>query len=406
MKKTLIFLLCGICCAGTMTLNKQNTSVAAYTPSNYTVENKEETQAVHSVEGLNVKGKSAYLMDYASQTPIYAKNERERLPIASMCKIMTLLLTFEALDSGALSMDEEIMISERAASMGGSQVFLEANAKYSVKELIKSIVVCSANDSCVALAEKIAGNEDVFTARMNEKAKALGANDTLFANCTGLPKEPQYSCAKDVAIMLKALLSHKEYYDFGSVWMDKFAHPKGRFTEITNTNKLVRFYDGCDGGKTGFTNQAGFCLAATAKRNDMRIISVVIGEESSANRFDDVRGMFDYAFANYCVTPVVEADIQTEQSAYVSAGKTKSVAGIPVRSSYIFSRRGEKTDVCVETRYHNGLRAPIKKGQIIGEIVVYKDGVEIDKVPLSASENVESANFFDRLGDVARGWNG
>ena len=409
MKKTLIFLLCGLCFAGTMTLNKQKTSVSAYTPSNYsnyTVEKREETQAVNSVEGLQVKGKSAYLMDYASQTPIYAKNEKERLPIASMCKIMTLILTFEALDSGALSMDEEIMISERAASMGGSQVFLEANAKYSVKELIKSIVVCSANDSCVALAEKIAGNEDVFTARMNEKAKALGANDTLFANCTGLPKEPQYSCAKDVAVMLKALLSHKEYYTFGSVWMDKFMHPKGRFTEITNTNKLIRFYDGCDGGKTGFTNQAGFCLAATAKRNDMRIISVVIGEESSANRFDDVRGMFDYAFANYCVTPVVEADIQMEQSAYVSAGKTKSVVGIPVRSSYIFNRRGEKADVCVETRYHSGLRAPIKKGEIIGEIVVYKDGVEIDKVPLSASENVESANFFDRLGDVARGWNG
>ena len=140
MKKTLIFLLCGLCFAGTMTLNKQKTSVSAYTPSNYTVEKREETQAVNSVEGLQVKGKSAYLMDYASQTPIYVKNEKERLPIASMCNFMTLLLTFEALDSGALSMDEEIMISERAASMGGTQEFLEANAKYSVKELIKSIV--------------------------------------------------------------------------------------------------------------------------------------------------------------------------------------------------------------------------------------------------------------------------
>ena len=353
---------------------------------------------------LHIRAKSSYLCDYATGTLIYAQNETAHLPIASMCKIMTLILSFEAIDEGVIRMDEEIMVSERAASMGGSQVFLEANAKYPVKELIKSIVVCSANDSCVAMAERVAGSEAVFIDKMNEKAKQLGANDTLFANCTGLPKEPQYSCAKDVAIMLKELLKHEEYYEFGGVWMEKFQHPKGRYTEITNTNKLVRFYDGCDGGKTGFTNQAGFCLAATAKRNDMRIISVVIGEENSANRFEDVRTMFDYAFANYSMTPIVEANVPLQQSANVNGGKEKTVNVCPQRSAFSFLKRGEKATVTLETNFQS-VRAPIQKGQVVGEIVVYKDNVESERVPLIAEKDVAKANIFDRFRDVAGGWN-
>ena len=239
---------------------------------------------------------------------------------------------------------------------------------------------------------------------MNEKAKQLGANDTLFANCTGLPKEPQYSCAKDVAIMLKALLAHKTYFDYGKVWLDKFQHPEGRYTEITNTNKLVRFYDGCDGGKTGFTNQAGFCLAATAKRKDMRIISVVIGEENSKNRFDDVRTMFDYAFANYTTLPIVEAGVPLDKTASVSSGKENFVTVAPIRSSSAFAKRGEKPNVTMETQF-NALRAPVKKGDLAGEIIVYKDNVEMDRVPLVACSDVKRANFFDSFKDVAEGWN-
>ena len=335
---------------------------------------------------------------------MFSQNEKEHLPIASMCKIMTLLLAFDAIETGALDINEEIMVSERAASMGGSQVFLEANAKYPVKELIKSIVVCSANDSCVAMAERIAGGESIFVERMNAKAKEIGANDTLFANCTGLPKEPQYSCAKDAAIMLKNLLSHEEYFEYGKVWMDKFMHPKGRYTEITNTNKLVRFYDGCDGGKTGFTNEAGFCLAATAKRDNLRVISVVIGEQNSANRFEDTRAMFDYAFANYTVTPVVEAGSILEKKAVVSGGKEKSVTVTPSRTASVFLRRGEKSGVTMEVNL-NKLKAPVDKGENAGELVLFKDGVEIDRVALIACEKVEKATFLDRLKDIARNWN-
>lgn len=364
---------------------------------------KYEQVATNSTANLQIRAKSSYLMDFSTGTVMFAQNERAHLPIASMCKIMTLILSFDAIEAGIMDMNEELVVSERAASMGGSQVFLEANAKYPVKELIKSVVVCSANDSCVALAERIAGSEAVFTEKMNEKAKLLGANDTLFANCTGLPKEPQYSCAKDVAIMLKELLSHEEYYDFGKVWLDKFNHPKGRYTEITNTNKLVRFYEGCDGGKTGFTNQAGFCLAATAKRNDTRVISVVIGEENSQNRFEDVRTMFDYAFANYVTSPIVEANVPLDDTAFVNGGKIKTVAIYPERSAFAFCRRGEKPNVMIETNLAT-LRAPLKKGERVGEIIVYKDNVEVDRVPLVAASDVEKANFFDRFRDVARGW--
>jgi len=271
--------------------------------------------------------------------------------------------------------------------------------------LIKSIIVCSANDSCVAMAERIAGNESIFTDKMNEKAKEIGATNTLFANCTGLPKEPQYSCAKDVALMLKALLQHEEYYQFGKVWMDKFIHPEGRYTEITNTNKLVRFYEGCDGGKTGFTNEAGFCLAATAKRKNMRIVSVVIGEENSKNRFDDVRTMFDYAFANYTMSPIVESGAILEERAVVSGGKIKTVSVCPQRSAFAFSKRGEKLNYSTQTNFFK-VSAPVKKGQTVGEIVVFKDGIEVDKVSLVANEEIEKANFLDYFKDIARKWNG
>ena len=366
----------------------------------------EEAICVGSTQGvdLQTRANSAYLMDFDTQTMMYAHNESARLPIASMCKIMTLLLSFDAIHDGSMDMEEEICVSERASSMGGSQVFLEANAKYSVKNLIKSIVVCSANDSCVAMAERIAGSEELFVDKMNEKAKEIGANNTLFANCTGLPKEPQYSCAKDVALMFKHLLEYDEYYEFGKVWMDKFNHPEGRYTEITNTNKLVRFYDGCDGGKTGFTNEAGFCLAATAKRGNLRVVSVVIGEESSANRFEDVRTSFDYAFAHYTNSVIAEAGVALEQSVTVNGGKEKSVSVCPARSVYTLEKRGEKSDVDVEICYES-VKAPIEKGEKLGELIVFQNGIEINRVSLLAMESIKKANFFDCLREIAQNWN-
>ena len=354
---------------------------------------------------LQLNAKAAYMMDWASGTEIYSSNATDRLPIASMCKIMTLILCFDAIDAGNLSLDEMISVSEHAASMGGSQVFLEANAQYPARELIKSIIVCSANDSCVAMAERIAGSDTLFTDKMNARAKELGAENTLFANCTGLPKEPQYSCAHDVAKMLAELVSHEEYFSFSKIWMDKFQHPQGRYTEISNTNRLVRFYEGCDGGKTGFTNQAGFCLAATAKRGGMRLISVVIGEDSSDHRFGDIRTMFDYAFATYTLKTVVDENNPLSETAEVSGGKTKSVTVRPERSSHIFSKRGDTENVTLDVQIKNRVKAPIRAGDKVGEIIVYKDNVEIDRVSVVANESAEAAGFLDHIRRVAQGWN-
>lgn len=366
--------------------------------------NGDEIVQVSAERSLEVSAKSAYLMDYNSGTVVYAKNELEPLPIASMCKIMTLILAFDAVDEGKLTLDECVTVSERAASMGGSQVFLEAGGEYTVANLIKSIVVCSANDSCVAIAERLCGDEQSFTDKMNEKAVELGAENTLFANCTGLPKEPQYSCAKDVAIFLRELTSHEDYFKFSRIWTDRFDHPKGRYTDISNTNKLIRFYEGCDGGKTGFTNQAGFCLAATARRGDMRIISVVIGEKSSDVRFKDVRAMFDYTFSNYTLKTVVDENNLLEQTARVQNGKQKSVAVRAERGSYLFCKRGEDVDVALEVRLKKA-KAPIKAGECVGEIVVYRDSVEIDRIGVVAAESVKKADLWDRLKIFSAAWN-
>ena len=183
-----------------------------------------------------------------------------------MCKVMTLTLALEAVDNGQLSLDEYITASENASSMGGSQVFLASGCQYKVDQLIKSIVVCSANDSCVALSEKLAGNEESFVAMMNSKAQEIGCTDTLFSNCTGLPKPTQYSCAKDVALMFRNLLKFENYFNYSKIWLEDFVHPDNRTTSMTNTNKLLKKYKLCDGGKTGFTNEAGFCFTATAKK--------------------------------------------------------------------------------------------------------------------------------------------
>lgn len=352
---------------------------------------------------LAPNAKAAYLADGESGRVVYARDETKRLPIASMCKIMTLVLCFDEIEKGTLSLDEEITVSKNASSMGGSQVFLEEGGKYPVVELLKSIAVCSANDSCVAMAERISGDEEMFCARMNERAAELGAENTLFSNCTGLPRDPQYSCAKDVALFLKELIRHKEYFSLSRIWTDRFFHPKGRYTDISNTNRLVRFYDGCDGGKTGYTSQAGFCLAATAKRGEMRLISVVIGEKSSDERFSESKKLLDYAFANYTVKTLVESEPIAEK-AEVTGGKTKYLAVRPERASRVFSKKGETLDVVLDVRTEKKVKAPVKEGDRIGEIVVYESGTEIDRVELVSCETVERAGISDRLKEVASLW--
>lgn len=350
--------------------------------------------------------KSAYLMDFYSCTPVFSKEENLRLPIASMCKIMTLVLCFDEINSGGLTFDEDITVSKYASSMGGSQVFLESGNAYKAGELIKSIAVCSANDSCVAMAERVSGSVSAFVDRMNARARELGANDTLFANCTGLPKETQYSTAHDVALMLRELLKNDEYYTFSGVWTEKFVHSPERYTEMTNTNKLIRTYSGCDGGKTGFTNQAGFCLAATAKRGDMRVISVIIGSATSAERFNGVKNMFDYAFANYTQKIVADSSQPLPERVNVIGGKTEGVEAVLERDGYVFARKnGEGLTVSTEFVPDENITAPVKKGDRVGELIVFKNGVECERIPALACSDCERANVGDYYKRIAAEWN-
>lgn len=347
--------------------------------------------------------KSAYLCDFNSGECIYKQNETERLPIASVCKVMTLTLCFDAIQSGKLSLEDKITVSDRAAGMGGSQVFLQTGLSYPLSELIKSIIVCSANDSCVAVSESISGSEESFVALMNKRAEELGCNDTLFANCTGLPKEPQYSCAKDVAVMFTNLIKNEEYFKYSKIWLEDFNHPDDRTTSITNTNKLIRKYSACDGGKTGFTNQAGFCLASTAVKDSMRLVSVVLGADSSDNRFKSAISMFDYGFANYKNRVVLDKDVNLNDKFTVECSRKNSICVRPARSSYVFSAIDSTPDITRNVIAYD-IKAPIKKGDIVGKIEVYKDGIFCDTVDLVAAEDADKATYGDFFKQVARGW--
>lgn len=347
--------------------------------------------------------KSAYLCDFYSGECVYKENETQRMPIASVCKVMTLTLCLEAVESGQISLDDSITVSERSAGMGGSQVFLQSGLSYPLTELIKSIVVCSANDSCVAVSETICGSEESFVAQMNKRATELGCTDTLFANCTGLPKETQYSCAKDVAIMFSNLIKHEEYFNYSKIWLEDFNHPDDRKTTITNTNKLIRKYSACDGGKTGFTNEAGFCLAATATKDNARLVSVVLGADTSDNRFDSTIRLFNYGFANYKNKIVLDCNINLNDKVSVECGKKDSIAVKPERSSFVFTRNDVTPEITRNVVF-NEVKAPVAKGECVGRIEVYKDGIIYDTVNLVAAEEVLKADFGDNLRKVAKDW--
>ena len=350
------------------------------------------------------QSKAVYLCDADTGTVMLKCNENKRYPIASMCKIMTLLLAFEEIDNCRLSLDDEIVVSKNASGMGGSQVFLEENGVYKTSELIKSITVASANDACVAIAEKISGSEQNFVEKMNQKAQDLGMNDTFFVNCTGLPKSGQFSCAKDVSIMFSNLLKHKDYYKFSNIWMDKVEHNGGRYTEISNTNKLIRFYEGCDAGKTGYTSEAGHCLCASATRNNMRLISVVINAPDSKTRFKECSNMFNYGFENYVNKTIINNEKPLEITVNVSNGKKNTLSVIAENSINVISKRNQ--DRCVEINFtpSENVKAPVLKGEKVGVLSIYENGIEIDTVNVLANEDVLEKTYFDCIFDIINNW--
>ena len=347
---------------------------------------------------LTITAKEAILMSEGGQV-LYENNATEKRPIASMTKIMTLLCTYDAIDSGKVSLNDDVVASSHAASMGGSQVFLDANATYKLENLIKSIVVCSANDSCVAVAEHIEGSVENFVQKMNDKAKEIGLVATHFENCTGLPAVSQYSCAKDVGVMLCKLIEHPHYFTCANIWMEDFLHPSGRVTGMTNTNKLVRFYDGCDGGKTGYTSEAQHCLAATAKRGDTRVIAVVVGAPDSKTRFKEVSDMFNYAFANY------ESKLYLQHNAVVgevsvTGGKQCCVEAVADGKLLAFGKKGN-TDCQVNVELYDSVKAPVACGDVVGTATLTdSNGKVLSQVNLVAKSDVAAKTYWDYVKDL------
>lgn len=360
--------------------------------------------SVSNADNLFVtSAKSAYLADYNTDTVIFKQDEEKRLPIASMTKIMLLNLVFDEVETGNLSLSDEIVVSKTASAMGGSQVFLQAEGAYTVSDLVKSVIVASANDASVALAEKICGTEAAFVNKMNQTAKDWGLKNTLFSNCTGLPKPTQYSCAKDVAFMLKQLLKHDDYYKYSNIWLDEIVHPDGTKTTITNTNKLSRFYDGCDGGKTGFTSESKFCLAATAKRNNTRLICVVIGEESSEKRFKEASDMFNVGFSNYETTVAVDAN-KPLNKVLVKGSYLEYIDAYPKNDLTVFQKIGEKVNYDVTKKLSDDIKAPLKKGDKVGEVTIFVDGVEYQKTDLVVNCDVYVQSYGESFDKIAKNW--
>lgn len=353
---------------------------------------------------VSITAKAAYVKDFDSGTELFAYNGNVRLPIASMAKIMTLLLCYEHIDSGALTMNDSITVSENASSMGGSQAFLDANKQYKVSDLMKTIVITSANDSCVAMAEHISGSVETFVADMNQKALSLKMENTKFANCTGLPAPDSYSCAKDVATMMTELVKHKDYFLHSKIWMDKLVHHDGRETELTNTNKLSRFYDGCDAGKTGYTSEAGHCLSASAKRNDMRLISVVIGASDSKVRFAEISKLFNWGFANYENKLIVDCKNNLEKTLPVKRGKKAEVLARAKENIAIFKARKEELKDIKVCQENYKIKAPIKIGDVVGKITVMYDGQPFKSVDIIASEKVDKKGYKDIIKDMFDYW--
>ncbi len=332
------------------------------------------------------KVRSAYLCEAESGKMLYESNPDMRLPIASVTKTMTMLLIMEAVDAGKIKMDDVVTVSEYAASMGGSQVYLEAGEKMSVSDMLKAIAVASANDGAMAMAEHISGSEQSFVALMNERAKQLGCENTNFENPNGLPTDNAYSSAKDVALITAELLRHPTILEYTGIWMDTIRD--GAFG-LANTNKLIRFYPGATGIKTGYTDKAKYCMSSSATRDGMTLIAVVLGGETSDERFACAKGMLDFGFANYRVASP-RADIP--QQVRVKGGRS-TYAALEYKVPTLLTEKGG-SEIKATVNVASSVNAPVKAGDEVGYVIYTKDDSELAKVPITVSEDVDEADFL------------
>ena len=343
---------------------------------------------------LQVGGKSALLMDVATGTVLYEQNAHEPLPPASVTKVMTMLLIMEAIDSGKIGWNDMVTASEAAAAKGGSQIYLKVGETMTVTDMVKSIAVSSANDCACAMAEHIAGSESAFVERMNQRAKELGMNDTHFVNCTGLDDgeeaKDHKTSAYDIAVMSRQLLKHHpDIKKFTTIWMDTVRD--GAFG-LSNTNKLVRFYSGATGLKTGFTSGAGYCLSASAQRDGMELIAVVMGCETSAQRFAACKSMLDYGFANFSL---VSPQIQSGLAVPVTLGAQQTVNAVPSQDAQLLIDKSQKDMVTTDFTLEQQVTAPVSQGQRLGTMTVKAGEQILMEVPLVAETAVQRLTWSD-----------
>lgn len=347
---------------------------------------------------------SYLLMEASTGQVIFEHNADERRPVASVTKLMTILLVLEALDAGTVQLSDSVTVSQNAAGMGGSQALLDAGSAYKLEQLLKSTIVASANDSALALAEHIAGTEQNFVDRMNQRAGELGLVNTVYKNTTGLPADGQVTSARDVAALCREVGKHPRFFQYSTIWMDTIEHKGGRITDLTNTNRLIRFYEGCDGFKTGSTNEAKYCIAATAKKDGMRLIAVVLGTSASQTRFNEARQMLEYGFASYRLFTVCEEGDRLGMQVEVSRGGVDAVDATAGEGMTLLMKRGEENGVSLEIALPESVQAPIARGDVLGEVRVLKNGVRIATLPAVAGTDVGLPGYLEALLRILSSW--
>ncbi len=357
-----------------------------------------ETTSAAIGQTLDIKAKSAVLLEPNTGKILYEMNMDEKLPPASITKIMSLLLVMEAIDRKDISLETVVTASEHACSMGGSQIWLEPGESMTVDELLKATVIASANDACTALGELIAGSEEGFVAMMNERAKELGMNNTTFINCTGLDAEGHLTTAHDVAVMSGELIKHELIKKYSTVWMDSLRDGK---SELVNTNKLVRFYEGTTGLKTGTTSTAKYCLSATAQRNGLELVAVIMAGDTSNDRFNGAKKLLDFGFANYSYS-LLDAEL-SEKEVEIKKGVSKKVGVEAGEKLSILLPKNSKDEIKREVKWNDNITAPVKKGDVLGYVNIYVGENEVGRLKITAKDDVYRLNFWVTLGWIIKG---
>ena len=349
------------------------------------------TEKALAVSDKDITAPSAVLMDASTGEVLYAKEPHQVRACASITKVMTLTLVMEALDSGKIKWSDKVTASEHASSMGGSDIWLEPGETMTVEEMVKATAVASANDAAVALAEHICGSEDEFVRRMNEKAKKLGMKETTFKNCNGLDEEGHLTSAYDVALMSRELIKHRGIFKFTQIWMDEL---RGGKTQIVNTNKLLKSYRGITGLKTGTTSQAGSCITATAERDGLSLIAVVLGSSSGKDRFKDAAALLDYGFANYAMyKPQIPEGAVTNIP--VTGGLTDRIAtGLSINDSFLIKKGGEG-EISYDIDLPDTIEAPVQKGQTVGRLIIKNGDHRIAEYPITAASEAAEIKIWD-----------